>query len=285
MKRLISGAEIRERHQWLPFEFMAVMESRELVPIDPEAGELVRRTEAVNPCLYCNGDRDAAACGEGSMIFACGEDAVYVCQRQCSNSTRMQELDAAIFFFSEVLDYEKKHGLNPYTAVTSENSPKRRIINNKVELLAACKAAEEQMTEEERQQADLKYEALIKRYGLFENPFARLKAAQEADAVRFSTMMKGVSPMPRGEEVAPPVPHFATASDLVAYYRGREVEGRKIHELHELARLVDEEFTETARLTDEALGRLLPANPGAEISDEGHKRQGHRLRRAYQQKR
>lgn len=171
--------------------------------------------------------------------------------------------------------------------IKSENSPKRRIINNsnKEEFLAASRAAEEQMTEEERQQVDLKYEALIKRYGLFENPFARLKAAQEADEVRFSTMMKGVSPMPRGEEVAPAVPRFATASDLVAYYQGREVEGRKIHELQELARLVDEEFTETARLTDEALGRLLPANPGAEISAEGHKRQGHRLRKAYQQKR
>lgn len=62
------------------------------------------------------------------------------------------------------------------------------------------------------------------------------------------------------------------------YYRGQGV-----HELHELARLVDAYFTETARLTDEALGRLLPANPGAEISDEGHKRQGYRLRKAYQQ--
>lgn len=72
--------------------------------------------------------------------------------------------------------------------------------------------------------------------------------------------------------------HFATAPELVEYHRGRGV-----HELHELARLVDEEFTDTARLVDEALGRLLPANPGAEISDEGHKRQGHRLRKKYQQ--
>ena len=166
--------------------------------------------------------------------------------------------------------------------VPSENSPKRRIINssNKEEFLAASRAAEERMTEEERQQVDLKYEALIKRYGPFEDPFARRKAAQEADEARFSTMMKGVSPMPRGAEVAPAVPHFASPSELVQYYRGMGV-----HELHELARLVDEEFTETAKLTDEALGRLLPANPGAEISDEGHKRQGHRLRKAYQQKR
>lgn len=81
-------------------------------------------------------------------------------------------------------------------------------------------------------------------------------------------------------EVAPVVPHFASPLELVQYHRGRGVHG-----LHELARLVDEEFTETAKLTDEALGRLLPANPGAEISDEGHKRQGHRLRKAYQQKR
>lgn len=73
------------------------------------------------------------------------------------------------------------------------------------------------------------------------------------------------------------VPHFATALVLVDYHRGRGV-----HELHDLARLVDEEFTGTARLTDEALGRLLPANPGTEISAEGHKRQGHRLRKAYQ---
>lgn len=74
------------------------------------------------------------------------------------------------------------------------------------------------------------------------------------------------------------LPHFATASDLVTYHRGRGV-----HELHELARLLDEEFTRAARLTDEALGRLLPANPGSEITTEGHKRQGHRLRKANQQ--
>lgn len=73
------------------------------------------------------------------------------------------------------------------------------------------------------------------------------------------------------------VPHFATASDLLEYHRGRGV-----HELHNLARLVDEEFTGSARLTDETLGRLLPANPGMEITAEGHKRQGHRLRKAYQ---
>ena len=167
--------------------------------------------------------------------------------------------------------------------VPSENSPKRRIINsrNKEEFLAASRAAEEQMTEEERQQVDLKYEALIKRYGPFEDPFARRKAAQEADEARFSTMMKVVSPMPRGAEVAPAVPHFATASDLVAYYRGREVDGRKIHELHELARLVDEEFTRKARLTDEELGMLLPAKGKEAESPEGCRSQGKRLRSQY----
>lgn len=79
-------------------------------------------------------------------------------------------------------------------------------------------------------------------------------------------------------EDTPTSPHFASPSELIAYHRGRGV-----HELQKLARLVDEEFTGKARLTDEALGRLLPANPGAEISDEGHKRQGHRLRKTYQQ--
>lgn len=77
------------------------------------------------------------------------------------------------------------------------------------------------------------------------------------------------------------VPHFATASDLVAYYRGREVDGRKIHELHELARLVDEEFTRKARLTDEELGMLLPAKGKEAESPEGCRSQGKRLRSLY----
>lgn len=128
MKRFISGAEIRERHQWLPFEFMAVMESRELVPIDPEAEELVRLTEDVNPCLYCNGDLNAQECGRGEVIFACDNGAggfatVRVCQRQISNATRSQELDAAIFFFSEVLDYEKAHGLKSDDAPPENSVP------------------------------------------------------------------------------------------------------------------------------------------------------------------
>ena len=162
--------------------------------------------------------------------------------------------------------------------VPSENSPKRRIINsrNKEEFLAASRAAEEQMTEEERQQVDLKYEALIKRYGPFEDPFARRKAAQEADEARFSTMMKGVSPMPRGAEVAPAVPHFASPSELVQYYRGMGV-----HELHELARLVDDYFTRKAKLSDKELGMLLPAKGQEAESLEGCRSQGKRLRRLY----
>ncbi len=80
-----------------------------------------------------------------------------------------------------------------------------------------------------------------------------------------------------GEQIDESRRHFKDASELVEYYRGQGT-----HERPELASLVDEEFTGSARLTDEALGRLLPANPGAEISAEGHKRQGHRLRKAYQ---
>ena len=76
------------------------------------------------------------------------------------------------------------------------------------------------------------------------------------------------------------VSHFTTDLELVKYHRGRGV-----CELHELARLVDAYFTGTARLTNESLGILLPANPGAEISNEGHKQQEHRLRKAYLQKR
>ncbi len=79
-------------------------------------------------------------------------------------------------------------------------------------------------------------------------------------------------------EDTPTSPSFASPSELIAHHRGRGV-----HELQKLARLVDEVFTGKARLTDEALGRELPATPGREISDEGHKRQGHRLRKAYQQ--
>jgi hypothetical protein len=81
-----------------------------------------------------------------------------------------------------------------------------------------------------------------------------------------------------GQEPAKTPLHFTCAEDLVDYYREQGV-----HEHHELARQVDKEFTGKARLTDEALGRLLPANPGAEVSDEAHKRRGHRLRKAYQQ--
>lgn len=73
--------------------------------------------------------------------------------------------------------------------------------------------------------------------------------------------------------------HFACPEDLVEYYR-RE---KGVHEPQELARLVDEEFTGKARLTDEALGRLLPANPNKDVYPETHKRRGHRLRKAYQQ--
>lgn len=72
------------------------------------------------------------------------------------------------------------------------------------------------------------------------------------------------------------VVHFTTPEEVLTYHRARGV-----REPHDLARLVDAEFIGSARLTDEVLGRLLPANPGAEISDEGHKRRGHRLRKEY----
>lgn len=70
--------------------------------------------------------------------------------------------------------------------------------------------------------------------------------------------------------------HFACAEDLVAYHRGL-----KVHEFHELARLVDAYFTETARLTDIELGALLPAKGTEASKPEGCRSQGKRLRKRY----
>lgn len=72
------------------------------------------------------------------------------------------------------------------------------------------------------------------------------------------------------------VPHFATPSELVQYHRGRGV-----HELHELARLVDDYFTGKARLSDKELGMLLPAKGQEAESPEGCRSQGKRLRSLY----
>lgn len=175
MKRFISGVEIRERHQWLPFEFVAVMESRELVPIDPEAEELVRLTEDVNPCLYCNGDRNAQECGRGEVIFTTWDDAmrelsVRVCKRQFSKTTttRAQELDAAIFFFSEVLDYEKTHGLKsddatlPSTTYGPEVAPPENPVHVQTGKCETPKEEAEQMLAEGRDPGEVML-ALISR--------------------------------------------------------------------------------------------------------------------------
>jgi len=70
--------------------------------------------------------------------------------------------------------------------------------------------------------------------------------------------------------------HFGTPSELVEYKRKQGV-----HESHELARLVDEEFTGTARLTDIELGALLPAKGKEATKPEGCRSQGKRLREKY----
>lgn len=130
MERFISGAGVRDRFQWLPFELVAAMKAGELVPIDPEGEGLVRLTEAVNPCLYCNGERNPNECGRGKVTCAAfslgsfgggGGQRLWQsksCLRRDSKTTQTQELDAAIFFFSEVLDYEIAHGLTPATEAT-----------------------------------------------------------------------------------------------------------------------------------------------------------------------
>lgn len=122
MERFISGAGVRERFQWLPFELVAAMKTGELIPINPEGDELVRFTEDVNPCLYCNGKRNPNECGRGKVTctsFSLGSGQIMSQSRSClrhyTKTSQTQELDAATFFFSEVLDYEKAHGLKPAT--------------------------------------------------------------------------------------------------------------------------------------------------------------------------
>lgn len=68
----------------------------------------------------------------------------------------------------------------------------------------------------------------------------------------------------------------ATPSELVQYHKALGV-----HEPHELARLVDEEFTGKAKLTAEELGVLLPAKDKEAKTPEGCRSQGKRLRRLY----
>ena len=213
MERFISGGGVRDRFQWLPFELVAAMKSGELVPIDPEGEEQVRLTEDENPCLYCNGKRNPNECGRGKVtctVSSLGSGEIISQSRSClrhyTKTSQTQELDAAIFFFSEVLAYEQTHGLKPTTTPPTPT------------------------------------------------PTTEPGHDQQVEAV----------------------PHFATPSELVQYYRGRGV-----HELHELARLVDEEFTRKARLTGEELGMLLPAKGKEAESPEGCRSQGKRLRSLY----
>ena len=46
----------------------------------------------------------------------------------------------------------------------------------------------------------------------------------------------------------------------------------------EIASEIDKEWTEEDRLTNEKMGRLLPASPGAAITQESHIQRGKRLR-------
>lgn len=71
--------------------------------------------------------------------------------------------------------------------------------------------------------------------------------------------------------------NFTTPEEVVAYCRGKNM-----RELYQIARVVDQEFTGNARLSDSALGRLLPAKGAEAPSLEGCRSQGKRLRREYE---
>ena len=129
---------------------------------------------------------------------------------------------------------------------------------------------------------DGRFETGFREYiGQAEFILSEVEAYEKVHGIAATTQPTTATTEPGQDQQVEAVPHFATASDLVAYYRGREVDGRKIHELHELARLVDEEFTRKARLTDEELGMLLPAKEKEAESPEGCRSQGKRLRSLY----
>lgn len=199
-----------------------------------------RITKEVNPCLYCDG---------GKIV----DHSIVLDNHICSNSGGLMSAPGGLMG-----EYESYTRMRLCTAV---NIPAGALKGPWL-----CKD-------------DWQRQELAKR--LLKASFVTAEVQAHALAHNLPALgqtIPAANESPHGEQVGA-VPHFANASDLVFFHRGRGV-----HELHELARLVDEEFTGTAKLTDEALGRLLPANPGTEVSDEARKRQGYRLRKAYQQK-
>ena len=194
LQKWFTGAELLVRWDMVIGELALLIRNEEICPINEFT--LERRTKDVDPCLYCEGGIPAKPLPEHrwcNILLA----PPMLCN-QWKRKDYSNRLLTSKFHGEEILAYEESKRAKGRI----DNGPKRRIINDKDELLAVSKAAEEQMTEEDKQQAELKHEAFLRSFkdtGIFNVPGAQTRADLEA---KFSTMMKGIAPISRGAEAA-----------------------------------------------------------------------------------
>lgn len=118
MARWITGKDLLERWEALPYELLDIMRAGTLLPKDILRGRY--QTADSNPCLYCNMEPErkgfhSVPCPHGTSV---AQTLGSLCSQEltCTDwepSQKIKRLHEANFILSEVEAYEQAHGLGP----------------------------------------------------------------------------------------------------------------------------------------------------------------------------